>query len=324
VPAAVYASLNATGVGSAGWGVPMATDIAFALGVLVLMGRRVPLSLKVFVTAVAIVDDLGAVAVIAIFYTSEVALGALAIAAVVLLLSIGLNRMGVRRTWPYALLGAVLWFALLKSGIHATVAGVVLAMTIPATRVIDAQQYLERARAYLAEFADDMQPGRAAPTADQSDAVLSLEQDSEKLGTPLGHLEHALHPFVAFVVMPVFAFANAGVALGGGGGVEGTGAITIGIVLGLLLGKPIGIVAAAWLSVRLGVAALPANIGWGQMIGVGLLCGIGFTMSLFIANLAFPQPELLAAAKIGVLAGSAVAGAIGAVVLLRTSRVPGA
>ena len=319
VPAAIYAALNAGGPGVAGWGVPMATDIAFALGVLVLMGRRVPLSLKVFVTAVAIVDDLGAVAVIAIFYTSELSLSALGIAAVVLLLSIGLNRSGVRRTWPYALLGAVLWFALLKSGIHATVAGVLLAMTIPATRLIDAQQYLERARAYLAEFADDMQPGRREPTADQSDAVASLEQESERLGTPLGRLEHALHPFVAFVIMPVFAFANAGVALGGGAGTGDTGAITIGIVLGLLLGKPIGIVAAAWLSVRIGVAALPPNIGWTQMIGVGLLCGIGFTMSLFIANLAFPDPALLDAAKIGILAGSAVAGVVGALVLLRAN-----
>ena len=320
VPAAIYLALNAGGPGEAGWGIPMATDIAFALGVLILMGRRVPLALKVFVTAVAIVDDLGAVAVIALFYTSELALGALGIAGVLLVLSFGLNRMGVRRTLPYALVGVALWLALLTSGVHATVAGVLLAMTIPARRLIDAPEYMERASALLAEFAEDVRPGRSDPTPDQRDALIALERASERLDTPLSRLEHALHPLVAYFIMPIFALANAGVALGGGESVPGAGAISLGIVLGLLLGKPIGIVSASWLAVRAGIAVLPEGIGWGQMIGAAILCGIGFTMSLFIANLAFPAGVLLPAAKIGILAGSAVAGVAGALVLLRAPR----
>ncbi|HUF13957.1 MAG TPA: Na+/H+ antiporter NhaA [Longimicrobiales bacterium] len=320
VPAAIYVALNAGGPGEPGWGIPMATDIAFALGVLILLGRRIPLALKVFVTAVAIVDDLGAVAVIALFYTSDLALGSLGWAALLLLLSVGLNRMGVRRTLPYAVLGGALWLALLTSGVHATVAGVLLAMTIPARRLIDAPQFLERAGGLLAEFAEDVQPGRMDPTPDQRDALLGLEDHAERLSSPLLRLEHALHPLVAFVVMPLFALANAGVALGAGQTVAGAGAISLGVLLGLVLGKPIGIVLASWLAVRGGIAILPAGIHWGHMAGAGILCGIGFTMSLFIANLAFPAGVLLPAAKIGILAGSAIAGVAGTLVLLRASR----
>ncbi|HSL82313.1 MAG TPA: Na+/H+ antiporter NhaA [Thermoanaerobaculia bacterium] len=319
-PAAFYALFNLGGPGSAGWGVPMATDIAFALGVLALLGRRVPLALKVFVTAVAIVDDLGAVLVIALFYTEKLSLTMLAVGAGFLAVLFLLNRSGVRRTWPYALLGAALWVAFLKSGVHATVAGVLVALTIPARRKIDAPDFLRRAELLLAEFREDVVPGRREPTGDQRDALHALESATENLGTPLTRLEHALHPWVAYFIMPVFALANAGVAVGGDLLATLGQPVSLGIIVGLFLGKQVGVLGFAWLAVRAGLAAMPAGVRWGQVWGVSLLCGIGFTMSLFIANLAFPDPEVLDAAKVGILAGSLVSGLAGAAILLRPAR----
>jgi len=320
VPAAVYATLNVGGVGAAGWGIPMATDIAFALGVLALLGSRVPLSLKVFLTAIAIVDDLGAVLVIAFFYTAELSWSALGVAAVVLAALALVNRLGVRSPTPYLLLGFVLWAALLESGVHATLAGVLLALTIPARRRIDAPEFLRRARLYVAEFAEDVPAGRGEPSEDQRDAVRSLQVVAEQVETPLIRLEHALHPWVAFFIMPVFALANAGVSIGGDlAGVLGS-PVTLGIILGLFLGKQIGILAFSWVAVRTGLAELPAAVGWRQVWGVSLLCGIGFTMSLFIAGLAFAQSHLLDAAKIGILAASLISGVAGALVLARSGR----
>jgi NhaA family Na+:H+ antiporter len=284
----------------------------------------VPLALKVFVTAVAIVDDLGAVLVIAIFYTDKLSTGMLGVGAAFLLAMMLLNRSGVRRTWPYALLGAFLWLAFLKSGVHATIAGVLGAMAIPARRKIDAPEFLRRAEELLAEFRDDLLGGRSVPTEDQRDAVHSLEKAAENVTTPLARLEHALHPWVAFFIMPVFALANAGVAVGDG--LLGTlgSPVTLGIVLGLFLGKQAGILAAAWVAVKAGVAALPAGVAWRQVWGVSLLCGIGFTMSLFIASLAFGDAALLDDAKVGILAGSLVSGLAGAVALLWPARRGGA
>ena len=319
VPALIYVAIAGGGPGAAGWGIPMATDIAFAIGVLALLGSRVPLPLKVFVTAVAIVDDLGAVLVIAFFYTVELKLGYLYTAAGILALLMAISRAGVRRTWPYALLGIALWVCFLKSGVHATVAGVLLAFTIPARRLIDAPEYHERAQLLLAEFAEDVRPGRSEPTEDQRDALHHLEKSTEQLFTPLTRLEHALHPVVAFVIMPVFALANAGVALGGGTGGLGD-PVTLGVALGLLLGKQVGILAASWLAVKAGLAALPTGIGWGPLWAVAVLCGIGFTMSLFIGGLAFDDPRLLDSAKVGILGGSILSGVLGAVALVLTTR----
>lgn len=316
LPAAIYAAVNAGGPGAAGWGVPMATDIAFALGVLAILGRRVPLALKVFVTAVAIVDDLGAVLVIALFYTEGLSIGMLGAGAAFLAAMVLLNRAGVRRTWPYALLGACLWLAFLKSGVHATIAGVLGAMTIPARRRIDAPELLRRAEGLLAEIREDLRPGQAEPTADQRDALHALDKAAEGVGTPLARLEHALHPWVAFFVMPLFALANAGVAVEGGLSATVGSPVALGIVLGLFLGKQVGVLAASWLAVRSGVAALPGGVSWRQLWGVSLLCGIGFTMSLFIAGLAFSEPALLDAAKVGILAASLVSGVAGAAALL--------
>ena len=316
-PAGIYALLNQGGPGGAGWGIPMATDIAFALGVLALLGSRVPLALKIFVTAVAIVDDLGAVLVIAIFYTEKLSFSSMGVAAAFLVVMILLNRFGVRRPLPYALLGLGLWVAFLKSGVHATIAGVLAALTIPANRLIDAPEFLRRAQLLLAEFAEDVKPGHSEPTADQRDAVHSLETASENVQSPLARLEHGLHPWVAFFIMPVFALANAGVAMGGEIGATLTSPVTLGVVLGLFFGKQIGILLFSWLSVRLGLAALPGDASWRQIWGVSVLCGIGFTMSLFIASLAFSDPALLDSAKVGILAGSLISGVVGAALLLR-------
>lgn len=326
VPAGLYAALNAGGPGAPGWGIPMATDIAFALGILALLGDRVPLGLKVFLAALAIVDDLGAVLVIALFYTASIAWGALAVAAGVLVLLVIVNRAEVRHPAPYAVLGLVLWVAFLKSGVHATIAGVLLAMTIPARTRLDRAAFEQTLRAQLAAFerTSDAAPRDAADDAAtygvQQDVIEELEDACEGAQTPLMRLEHALHGVVAFGIMPLFALANAGVPLGGAGGGMGR-AITFGVLLGLVVGKPLGITLAAWLAVRGGAAVLPAGVTWRHVHGAAWLGGIGFTMSLFIGGLAFPDLALLGAAKLGILGASAVAG-LGGWLLLRGARRP--
>ena len=282
VPAAIYVAVSrGDPVALQGWAVPMATDIAFALGLLSLLGSRVPLALKVLLTAIAIVDDLGAVVVIALFHTDAVALPALAGAAAVLGLLVMLNRRGVRSLVPYLLGGILLWFLVLQSGVHATLAGVALALTIP----------------------------------------LRGEAPSGESDVPLHRLEHALHPWVAFLVLPVFGFANAGVSWAGGSLADLAGPVPLGIVAGLVLGKPLGVFGFSWLAARWGWVQWPAEIAWRQMLGLSLICGIGFTMSLFIGALAFAEAPLLAEqAKMGVLLGSALSGAAGLGLLLASSR----
>jgi len=322
VPAAIYAIINRGGPGSAGWGVPMATDIAFALGVLALLGDRVPAALKIFLTALAIADDLGAVLVIAFFYTEQLAWNWLGLGAGVLALLALANALGVRALVVYLAFGALLWVAFLKSGIHATVAGVLLALTIPARARIDGSKFLSASRHAVDSFAHDVSdapPGQL--TDDQQAAVMTLEEACEAAGTPLQRLEHALHPWVGFFIMPVFALANAGVAIGGGVVESLTQPVSLGILGGLVLGKPIGVVGASWLAVRTGVAELPQGIGWRHLQGAGMLAGIGFTMSLFIAALAFGEGELLPLAKIGILAASLVSGVIGATMLAKAPRL---
>ena len=266
-PAALYFMVNAGGAGSRGWGVPMATDIAFALGVLALLGRRLPGSLRVFLAALAIADDLGAVLVIAFFYSAALDWAAVGGATLVLAALATLNAVGVRRAYLYALVGVVLWLFVLHSGVHATIAGVLLAFTVPLRTVTT--------------------------------------------------MEHALRGFVAFAIMPIFALANAGVSLSGGGEAVGS-PIAWGIVLGLVIGKPLGIMLASYAAVRTGAAELPVNAGWRHLFGIGWLGGIGFTMSLFIASLAFGEGALLDVAKLGVIAASVVAGVTGYTLLRRT------
>ncbi|MEN8179525.1 MAG: Na+/H+ antiporter NhaA [Pseudomonadota bacterium] len=264
-PALIYVFFN-TGdpVALRGWAIPSATDIAFALAVLSLLGRRVPNSLKLFLLTLAIVDDLGAIVIIALFYTSDLSLGSLSIAGVVLLILTVMNRARVARIAPYLLVGVVMWAAVLKSGVHATLAGVLLAMFIP------------------------------------------LRLKGKNGESPLRQLEHDLHPTVAFGILPLFAFANTGVPLTGLGWDALFQPVPLGIALGLFLGNQIGIMAISWLAIKLHLARLPSGVGWAEMYGVSLLCGIGFTMSLFISSLAFEQggPDFAVDDRIGILAGS--------------------
>jgi NhaA family Na+:H+ antiporter len=316
VPALIYIAINAGTEGAAGWGIPMATDIAFALGVLALLGERAPVGLKVFLTALAIVDDIVAVLVIAVFYTSEISWGALAVGGLFLVALVVANLIGVGKTLVYALLGVGLWLAFLLSGIHATIAGVLLAMTVPASSFINASAFLERSRYILDRFEKAGDKGEHVLTNEERQAALhALNHATYELEPPLHELEHALHPWVVFAIMPLFALANAGVPLGGGIAEALRSPVVLGIVAGLIVGKQLGITLFSWLAVKSGVSELPTGISWRQVYGAGWLAGIGFTMSLFISDLAFPDSPLVNVAKIGILAASVIAGVVGWLIL---------
>ncbi len=303
VPGAIYAAINWNSEGIGGWGVPVATDIAFALGMMALLGDRVPLSLKVFLTALAIVDDLVAVLIIALFYTSGVSLFYLALALGALGLAFAYGRGGGRNLKLFALLGLIVWFFVLQSGVHATVAGVLLALIIPLKRKIPPEDLRD-------ELGTSFESQRFEETEVK---VANLEQVLENAQSPLHRLEHLLHPWVAFLVLPVFALFNAGISLGGGGGVLTP--VTTGVFLGLLVGKPVGVLVFSWLATRFGWASLPEGVGWHSMAGAGLLAGIGFTMSLFVGGLAFEEGGLLDQAKLGVLSASVIAAVLGLALL---------
>lgn len=323
VPAALYALVNRGGDGMAGWGIPMATDIAFALGILALLGPRVPIGLKVFLAALAIVDDLGAVLVIALFYTASISWGAVAGAAACLAILITLNVRRVGALTPYVIAGIVLWYFLLRSGVHSTIAGVLLAMTIPTSSRINAAEFSDRARALVDEF-DRTETGDllVITSKGQQEALHQLDVAVSAVNAPLLKLEHSLHNLVSFAIMPLFALANAGVRLGGVGDALSS-PVALGVVLGLVVGKTLGITGFSMMAVRMGIAALPAGVTWRTLHGASWLGGIGFTMSLFIAGLAFGDAALLDAAKIAVLAASLVAGAVG-FLLLRRAPASGA
>jgi NhaA family Na+:H+ antiporter len=297
----------------------MATDIAFAIGVMALLGPRVPLGLKVFLTALAIVDDIAAVLVIAMFYTANLAWGPLAGAVCCLLLALAANRLGARHPLPYALIGAVLWVTVMQSGVHATIAGVLLAFMIPSRNVIDQSAFLKEGRAVLDHFeeASQIEPLHILADIEQQTAIEALEDACGRMQPPLQRLEHALHPWVTFAIMPLFALANAGVPLSGELGKLLVQPITLGVIVGLMLGKPLGVTIAAWLAVRLGRASLPANVSWQHIHGAGWLAGIGFTMSLFMAGLSFSDDTQLREAKLGILTASLCAGLIGSIILVR-------
>jgi NhaA family Na+:H+ antiporter len=292
----------------------MATDIAFALGALALLGTRAPLALKVFLTALAIVDDLGAVLVIALFYTENLKVNALLYSLLFWGAMIAMNRLGVRSGLAYFLVSVGMWYFMLKSGVHATVAGVLGAFAIPVRSRIDPELFIVRVREYLNQFDQPITERTIILSPEQQSAVEAIEREALRVQSPLQRLEHRLHYFVAFFVMPIFALANAGVALGGEGGLNWTSRVIWGVALGLLIGKPLGITLFSWLAVRLGLAQLPQGINFVHIVGVGFLAGIGFTMALFIGGLAFRGDELNYA-KLGILSGSALAGAIGFMML---------
>ena len=317
VPAFIYFLASGEGIEARGWAIPMATDIAFALGVLALVAPHAASGLKIFLAALAIVDDMGAVLVIAIFYTRDIAWTALGTAGIILLLLTALNVLRVRRLAPYLVLGLGLWLFVHESGVHATIAGVLLAFAIPTRTRINAKEYSAKARRLLDHF-DRTETGDllVLTSKGQQEAIAGLERASEQVTAPVLRLEHALHRFSAFVVMPLFAFSNAGVSLTGSSG----GSVTLAVILGLVVGKPLGITGAALAAVRLQIAALPAQVRWMELHGCAWLGGIGFTMSFFIASLAFQDTTLLESAKVGILGGSIFAAMVGTIVVRLGAR----
>lgn len=311
-PALIYLLFNSSGEAQNGWGIPMATDIAFALGVLFLLGDRVPASLKLFLTVLAIADDIGAVLVIAFFYTSDISFTSLIVGSAFLLLLIISNLVGVRSTIYYGILGiGGLWMAFLLSGVHATIAGVLAAFTIPANVKIDEIGFSEKMKMYLEKFKRADPNGVPTVTPEQLHILEDMRTLSKQAMTPLQRLEHGLHPIVTFIIMPIFALANAGVTLSSESATTTTSYVAIGVIFGLLIGKFIGIVGVTGLMLKFELAALPEGMNFKHLIGVGLLASIGFTMSLFVANLAFDNNELIQQAKIGILIASLTGGIIG-------------
>ena len=327
VPAGIYASMHVNGPAASGWGVPMATDIAFAVAALAVLGKRVPPPLKVFLLALAIADDLGAVTVIAVFYTETIHMNALITSFVLLGVVFGMNVLGVRAFPAYWLVGGFVWFFMHESGVHATIAGVLLGMLTPATaRVEPGSGFADRVDSLVERFKEivhlsDEEDYGGHKKAHAVDDVMTAYVNSQ---SPLDYLLHQLERFVAIAIMPVFALANAGVVFDAevfGDAMSMQVALAVGA--GLFLGKPIGITLFAWLSVRLGFAALPTGVNFGALAGTGLLAGIGFTMALFVTNLAFGDAILISGSKIGIFAGSLLSAVLGVMVLQRALPAKG-
>ncbi|MEW6552076.1 MAG: Na+/H+ antiporter NhaA [Campylobacterota bacterium] len=317
VPAFIYFIFNTSGEESNGFGIPMATDIAFALGVLMLLGRRVPLQFKVFLVSLAVVDDLGAVIVIALFYTSNIDVNYLFASIGVLFLLFLLNKFNVKSLIPYLLLGVLLWITVHSTGVHATIAGVLLALFIPIHSKINDDSFIENVKSALNEFSENKDE-KPLLTHKQQDAMEIIASSYDKVQSPLVKLEHSLHSFSAFVIMPLFAFSNAGFVID----MDNLqySSIMFGIAFGLLLGKPIGIVLFSLLAVKLKIAQMPQGMNLSSLLGVGLLAGIGFTMSIFISHLAFESQAMIDNAKFAILVTSFIAAIIGSLVLIANFR----
>lgn len=321
LPALGYLVFNPSGPAQHGWGIPMATDIAFALGVLAVLGDRVPLGLKVFLTALAIVDDIGAVLVIALFYTANVDTTPLLLGFGCFGVALLLNYLGVSHSLPYLIVGAVMWLLFLDSGVHATISAILMAFSIPAKTRMDGADFMKSLDTLRAEFLRVGPPtGRELNTPEQQAILTMMDQAIEEGTAPLQNIEEALHGPVTFTILPLFAFANAGVTLEGDFFHEVTSPVALGVIAGLFLGKQFGITLATWLTVRLRLAELPAGVGWLGIHGVAILGGIGFTMSLFVAGLAFSEPVFLTEGKIGILSGSLLSALVGLGFLLVALR----
>ncbi|WP_343670816.1 Na+/H+ antiporter NhaA [Chitinophaga sp.] len=317
VPALIYLSVNNGTPSAGGWGIPMATDIAFSLTLLSLAGNRIPGSVKVFLSALAVADDLGAVLVIAFFYTAHIAFLPLLIAFAFLLLLVLGNSLGIRHPVFYLILGIVVWGGFLLSGVHATIAGVLVAFTIPARPKINEDEFLKDARDYADEFEAARRQDGSLISHEQLVALEKIKQLSLDAETPLQKIENYLHPWVAFVIMPLFALANSGMPIGSDFFSSLLNPVSLGIIAGLLIGKFAGIFTFTWLMVKMKLASLPANARWTHIGGVAILAGIGFTMSLFITGLAFNEGTFTDQAKYGILVASFLAGTIGLIVLRR-------
>lgn len=317
VPALIYLLINHGSEFEAGWGVPMATDIAFAIGVLSLLGKRVPISLKIFLTALAIVDDLGAILVIAIFYTSSIDFVMLFSGLAVLGLMFFMNSRGVKRSLIYLIPGVTVWYLFLYSGVHATIAGVLAAMAISTKPRFSKNYFLYKVRYFLEEFRHRDKPGvEVLANPEQMHVLDKVKYVAGSTVSASQKLEHILNPWVMFLIMPVFAFTNAGVELNS---IADLHVIStrqgLGILLGLVIGKPLGIFLFCWLTIKMGLSALPANASWNSLLGVACLGGVGFTMSIFINNLAFAGTEWVDTGKIAVLIASVTSAVFGSLVI---------
>ncbi len=318
VPAAIYLAFNFGGEGERGWGVPMATDIAFAIGVLALLGNRVPMQLRVFLLGVAVVDDLGAIVVIAVAYTESISFGYLGIVAALVTIVLIANRVGFSHAAVTSMLGFLIWVAMLKSGVHATIAGVLFALLTPARPQYSKEQFAAESESLIDDYREALDNG----DTERSEVILGqLEELSQGTESPMERLERLVHPWTSYVILPVFALANAGldfsdVELGS----VITGDVTLGVIAGLLFGKVIGITLFPWLASRFGFVELPLYVSWPSVIGVGLLAGIGFTVAIFISNLAFTDPALILNAQFGIMCASVLAGLAGYSILRLVSR----
>ncbi|MFD1257503.1 Na+/H+ antiporter NhaA [Mucilaginibacter terrae] len=321
VPALIYYIINRGTEAAHGWGIPMATDIAFALALLSVAGKNIPSSVKVFLSALAVADDLGAVLVIAFFYSSNLQFVPLTIACGFLLVLVTGNILGVRNSAFYLIIGFGVWVGFLLSGVHATIAGVLVAFTIPARTIIDEKVYSEKLRKLSYEFEEDIPNNSTLTTPEQHETIEAIKRLSLAAETPLQKIEYVLHPWVAFLIMPLFALANAGIVIGGDFFLSVINPVSIGVITGLIAGKFIGVLLFTWLMVKTGFAALPKNATWRQMAGVAALAGIGFTMSVFVSALAFKNAEMITQAKYGILLASLLAGSMGYIILMQNRKL---
>jgi len=318
VPGIIFALINFNTPSAGGWAIPMATDIAFAMGAIAIFGKKLPMGLRVFLAAFAIADDLGAVFVIALFYTKEIIFSNLVLCGILILILGIVNFLWIRRTIVYAVLGIMIWIAVLGSGLHPTVAGIIVAMFIPARGKYDTDRFVQKVKERLNAFqcAESSCGFSILLNEDHMNAVQSLEHDCHNVETPLQRMLHALHPWVAFLILPIFALGNAGLSFQELNISKAIGnPLALGIILGLFLGKPIGITLFSYLSVKTKIAVLPQGIAWPHIIGAAMFGGIGFTMSLFVSSLSFTDPGLINYSKFAILAGS-VLSAVGGILFL--------
>lgn len=318
VPAGLYLALNFGGDSAAGWGIPMATDIAFAVAILALLGERVPSQLRIFLLTFAIADDVGSILVIAVYYTAHFSLEAMGLATGVLGLMLAMRRLGFRSTLAYVLPAVVFWVAMLKSGVHATIAGVILGAITPAKSSGRRSTFVETMRATLPDVRDSLD----REESERSEVMIGrIEELARQTESPLDRLERMVHPWTSYLVLPLFALVNAGVALSAEFIRQAlSSSVTLGVMLGLVVGKVVGVTGLAWLTVRLGWATMPSGVAWRHITGAGLIGGVGFTVSLFVTGLAFSDKTLIEEAKVGVLAASLVAALGGYLFLLLLSR----
>lgn len=319
VPAIIFFCINKGLDSEHGWGIPMATDIAFALALLSMAGKHIPASVKVFLSALAVADDLGAVLVIAFFYSGNLDFVPLGVAGIFLLVLIAGNKLGVRSSAFYLLIGIAVWIGFLLSGVHATIAGVLVAFTIPAVTKINEEGFSASLRKLSLDFEQEVPNCGLLTTPAQHKTIENIRTLTLAAETPLQKIEYALHPWVAFVIMPLFALANAGILIGANFFSALVNPVSIGVISGLIIGKFAGVLLFTWLMVKTGLAQLPDQANWKDITGVALLAGVGFTMSLFISNLAFEKPEFIEQAKYGILIASLIAGVLG-ITLLKCFR----